>query len=303
MHKVINLTHADIQVLAENLHQDIKDIFFGSNRLVKLYPVPRGGIPVAYYLMSFGNYSISATPEDADVIVDDIIDSGATLKKYENAYPNKPFVALLSQSRPKEFMDAWINFPWEINNSNSSEGIQDNVRRLLQFIGEDADRGGLLETPARVEKAWKQWTSGYNVDPKTILKVFEDGGEKYDQMVMVKDIPIYSKCEHHLADIFGTATIAYIPNGKIVGLSKLSRLADIFARRLQVQERLTQQIADALQEHLQPLGVGVIIKARHMCMESRGLCQQGHHTVTVAFHGALKDDVSARAEFMSLASQ
>ena len=162
-------------------------------------------------------------------------------------------------------------------------------------------REGLQETPNRVGKAWLEWTRGYHVDIAALLKVFEDGAENYDQMVIGKDIPIYSKCEHHLADIFGTATIAYIPNGKIVGLSKLSRLADAFARRLQVQERLTAQIADALEEHLQPLGVGVVIKARHMCMESRGICQQGHHTITSALHGLLRDDPTARAEFMALA--
>jgi len=119
-------------------------------------------------------------------------------------------------------------------------------------------------------------------------------------MVIVKDIPIYSKCEHHLADIFGTCTIAYIPNGKIVGLSKLSRLANMYAKRLQVQERLTVQIADAINEHLQPQGVGVIIKARHMCMESRGICQQGHHTITSALRGVIKEEHEARSEFMLL---
>lgn len=161
-------------------------------------------------------------------------------------------------------------------------------------------RPGLLETPARVAKAWAHWTKGYAQDPAEILKVFEDGAEGYDEMVLVAGIPIYSKCEHHLADIFGTATIAYIPNKRIVGLSKLSRVADIFARRLQVQERLTTQIADCLNEHLQPLGVAVWINARHMCMESRGLCQQGHHTVTSAFRGeAFKPGAPLRAEFMA----
>ena len=131
--------------------------------------------------------------------------------------------------------------------------------------------------------------------------MFEDGAEKHDQMVTVRDIPIYSHCEHHLAPIFGTVTISYIPNGKIVGLSKLSRLADMYARRLQVQERLTDQIADALFEHLEAKGVGVVIKARHMCMESRGICQQGHHTVTTALRGAMKDEPDTRAEFLRLA--
>lgn len=165
----------------------------------------------------------------------------------------------------------------------------------------DHDREGLVETPARVVKAWAHWTSGYSVDIGKLLKTFEDGAEDYDGMVIVKDIPIYSKCEHHLADIFGTATIAYIPNGRVVGLSKLSRLADAFARRLQVQERLTTQIADSLVEHLKPLGVGVVIRARHMCMESRGICQQGHHTITSALRGVLKSEPEARAEFMRLA--
>lgn len=163
-------------------------------------------------------------------------------------------------------------------------------------------REGLVDTPERVRKAWEFWTSGYGKDPAELLKVFNDGAEGYDEMVVVKDIPIYSKCEHHLADIFGTATIAYIPDGRVVGLSKLSRLADMFARRLQVQERLTVQIADALNEHLQPKGVGVVLKCRHMCMESRGLCQQGHHTVTSALRGAIKGQPETRAEFLSIAN-
>ena len=177
-----------------------------------------------------------------------------------------------------------------------------HVKGMLSVLTDDHQREGLAETPARVAKAWKHWCSGYDVDIAKLLKVFEDGGERYDQMVLVKDIPIYSKCEHHLADIFGTASIAYIPNGRIVGLSKISRLADAFARRLQVQERLTDQIADALHEHLQPLGVGVLIKARHMCMESRGICQQGHHTVTTALRGVIKTEPQTRAEFLQLAN-
>lgn len=162
-------------------------------------------------------------------------------------------------------------------------------------------REGLKDTPERMAKAWEFWTSGYGTNPAEILKVFEDGAQNYDQMVIVKDIPLFSKCEHHFADIFGTVTIAYIPKGKIVGLSKLSRLADCFARRLQVQERLTCQIADAMVEHLQPHGVGVLVRARHMCMESRGISQQGHHTITTALRGVLLTEPAARQEFMGLA--
>lgn len=175
------------------------------------------------------------------------------------------------------------------------------ARNIFECVGEDAMREGLLETPARFAKAWDHWCSGYGKDPAEVLKVFDDGAQDYDEMVMVRDIPIYSKCEHHLADIFGTATIAYIPDGRVVGLSKLSRVADIYARRLQVQERLTVQIADALWTHLKPKGVGVIVRARHMCMESRGLCQQGHHTITSALRGVMKEG-DPRAEFLKLAS-
>lgn len=176
------------------------------------------------------------------------------------------------------------------------------IRQLLtNVIGEDAGRGGLEETPGRVIKAWKEWTSGYAKDPAAILKVFEDGAEGCDEMVVVHDIPVYSKCEHHLADIFGTATVAYIPNGKIVGLSKLPRLVDIFARRLQVQERLTNQVAEAIMQHLQPRGCGVVVKARHMCMESRGIRQPGTYTTTSALRGVFKEDAAVRAEFLALA--
>ena len=188
---------------------------------------------------------------------------------------------------------------------SENESVRLNVeyatRTLLSALVKDSGREGLVDTPARVAKAWKHWCSGYSIDIGKLLKTFEDGADGYDGMVIVKDIPIYSKCEHHLADIFGTATIAYIPNGKVVGLSKLSRLADAFARRLQVQERLTTQIADALVEHLNPTGVGVVIRARHMCMESRGICQQGHHTITSALRGVMRTDASAREEFMRLA--
>ncbi len=180
---------------------------------------------------------------------------------------------------------------------------EDSLASLLESVEPaTSKREGLRETPARAAKAWQFWCSGYNQDPAEILKVFEDGAGNYDQMVTVKDIPIYSHCEHHLASIFGTATISYIPNGRIVGLSKLSRLADIFARRLQVQERLTSQIADAIDTHLRPAGVGVILKCRHMCMESRGICQQGHHTITTALRGVILNEPQTRAEFMALAT-
>ena len=177
------------------------------------------------------------------------------------------------------------------------------TRTLLRTIeGVDgARREGLADTPARVAAAWEEWTSGYSKDPAAILKVFEDGAEGCDEMVVVHNIPVYSHCEHHLAAIFGEATVAYIPDGKIVGLSKLPRLVDIFARRLQVQERLTNQVAQAIMEHLKPRGCGVVIKARHMCMESRGIKQAGGYTTTSSLHGVFREDPAVRSEFLNLA--
>lgn len=296
----VELTHENIErlclalgeFLAEHGHLDLKNPG-------KCYPIPRGGVPAAYALASEFNIYIVDDPEEADFFFDDIIDSGATMEKWCAKYPGKPFLALIDKLDLNcIYKDDWIVFPWE---GTAEASITDNIVRLIQYIGEDAGREGLLETPTRAIKAWTHWCSGYKQDPKKVLKVFEDGAMGYDQMVTVKDIPLYSKCEHHMADIFGTVTISYIPAGKIVGLSKLSRLVDIFARRLQVQERLTNQIADALEECLSPLGVGVLIKARHMCMESRGICQQGHHTITTALTGVIKEEPETRAEFLALA--
>lgn len=179
--------------------------------------------------------------------------------------------------------------------------LEESFAQILDVVDPEPERGGLDETPTRAAKAWLEWTSGYAVDIPGLLKVFEDGAQGCDEMVVVKDIPIYSHCEHHLAAIFGTATIAYLPDGKIVGLSKLNRLADAFARRLQVQERMTNQIAEALMEHLKPLGCGVVIRARHMCMESRGVRQAGTYTFTSALRGVFREDPAVRAEFMALA--
>ena len=176
-------------------------------------------------------------------------------------------------------------------------------RRMLKHLGEDPTRQGLLETPQRVEKAWQHWTSGYEMDPADILKVFEDGAEQYNELIVVRGIPVYSHCEHHLAPFFGSATIGYTPNGKIVGLSKLTRLVDCFAKRLQVQERLTVQIADSLMEHLQPLSVGVVIRCRHMCMESRGIQTPGEETVTSALLGEMRTNLGLRNEFLALARE
>lgn len=293
---MLKLSYHQLNKLAARLAERIEALIpvnSAGERLV--YPVPRGGVSAALAVSAFTNITLVDDPSVAMLFLDDLIDSGATMQALCDEHPGIPFFALLDKHTDTEFAGQWIVFPWE---ENESQSIEDNFRRLLQFAGDDPTREGLLETPARAAKAWKHWFGGYAKNAADVLKVFEDGAEKHDQMVTVRDIPFYSHCEHHIAPIFGTVTISYIPNGKIVGLSKLSRLVDVFARRLQVQERLTDQIADALQENLQPLGVGVIIQARHLCMESRGVSQQGHTTLTTALRGVIHDDAQARSEFL-----
>jgi len=185
----------------------------------------------------------------------------------------------------------------------SDEFNENDWRRFLKSVGEDPDRPGLLETPHRVSKAWKHWTSGYEQNPADVLKAFEDGAEEYNELIVVRNIPVYSHCEHHLAPFFGKATVGYMPDGKIVGLSKLTRLVDCFAKRLQVQERLTIQVANALMEHLQPKAVGVVIRCRHLCMESRGIKTAGEETVTSAMLGELQPNLAMRTEFLDLARE
>jgi GTP cyclohydrolase I len=177
---------------------------------------------------------------------------------------------------------------------------EEMVRRQLELLGEDPSRDGLHKTPSRVAKAMAWLTHGYRLDPRTVIgdALFE---EDHENMVMVRDIEMYSMCEHHLLPFFGKVHIAYIPNGKIVGLSKLPRVVEVFARRLQVQERLGEQIADAIDSVLQPRGVGVVIEAVHLCMMMRGVEKQSSRTITSSLRGLFRDDAKTRSEFLRLA--
>ena len=177
--------------------------------------------------------------------------------------------------------------------------MKDAVRKLLMEIGEEPEREGLKKTPERVEKSLRYLTSGYRMSADAIMKdaVFS---ERCDEMVIVKDIDLFSLCEHHMLPFYGKAHVAYIPNGKILGLSKIPRIVEVFSRRLQVQERLTNQIATALQRGLNPRGVGVVIEALHLCMAMRGVEKQNSITVTSAMLGGFKSDPRTRQEFLSL---
>ena len=183
--------------------------------------------------------------------------------------------------------------------TDTSSPFQDSVLRMLRELDPEPEREGLRDTPRRVEKAFRFYTSGYRQDPKKVIgdALFE---AETDEMVLVRNIELYSLCEHHLAPFFGKAHVAYIPGKKIVGLSKVARVVEIYARRLQVQERLTMQIAQALDEVLEPRGVGVVLEASHLCMMMRGIEKQNSSTVTSCLLGLFRKDERTRAEFLNL---
>jgi GTP cyclohydrolase I len=184
----------------------------------------------------------------------------------------------------------------------TSATFENLVKEMLIRLGEDPEREGLLRTPARVHKAFEFLTRGYNEDPEALLKnaLFT---VTYDEMVIVKDVEVFSLCEHHMLPFFGKVHVAYIPNGKVIGLSKIPRLIEIFSRRLQIQERLTTQIAETIQKVIQPQGVGVVIEARHLCMMMRGVEKQHSAAVTSSMLGCFREEQETRTEFLSLIRQ
>ncbi len=182
---------------------------------------------------------------------------------------------------------------------HKEEEFEQAITKVLELLGEDPSREGLLKTPSRVAKSWKFLTEGYSQDPKEILNqaLFTTSN---DEMVLVRDIEFYSTCEHHLLPIIGRVHVAYIPDGKVVGLSKIPRIVDVYARRLQIQEQMTEQIADAILETIKPKGVAVVVHARHMCMEMRGVQKINSTTVSSALRGLFKSDERTRNEFYTL---
>lgn len=258
-----------------------------------VYGVPKGGMIAAGFLK---NAKKTWRPEEANIILDDIVDSGATRQKYVQKYPDAQFIALVEKTDRE-----WLVFPWEADHPMAQEGdsIQENVVRMLQFIGEDPTREGLKDTPNRIARAWRdEIFVGYQKDPKEVLTTFQTDG--YNQIILLRDIEMFSMCEHHMLPFTGVAHIAYIPNERIIGVSKLARLLDIYARRLQIQERIGEQVTNALMEHLKPQGAACIIEAVHMCMRMRGVSKQHSTMVTSSVKGVFFEDARARSELMEL---
>ena len=266
--------------------------------------VPRGGMVPAALLADrlMVPFVPLSTANGATVIVDDLVDSGATRDRVGTQHPGSRLVALFAKpGSPTPGLAEvvgdgdWLVFPWE--DADEQGGPTDAVRRLLQFVGEDPARDGLIDTPARVVKAWAEMTAGYRQDPASVLcRTFD---VPYDEMVVVRAVPFVSLCEHHVLPFTGTCTIGYVPGDRVVGLSKLARLVDVFARRLQVQERLTSQIAEAIERHLAPEGVGVVVRAEHSCMACRGVSKKAE-MVTSVLLGVMRSVPEARAEFLAL---
>lgn len=260
-----------------------------------IYGVPRGGVPIAVLLSKALNLPLVDSEDQISsktLIVDDLVDSGRTKARFEE----NDFAALYvkphspSPSFYVEVLDDWIEFPYEATEQDE----QSVITRLLEIIGEDPTREGLLDTPKRVIKFYKQFLSPDEFN----FTVFD--GEGYDEMIVQKNIPFFSLCEHHMAPFFGHATVAYIPGKKIVGLSKLARTVEHYSRRLQNQERITTQVANRLQEELDPMGVAVVLNARHFCMEMRGVKTHDVSTSTSKLLGVFKDKAEVRHEFLSI---
>jgi GTP cyclohydrolase I len=280
----------------ETIRRELRRIFPTEEPIRGVYGIPRGGAIMAQIAATAGLCYLVQKPEDATVILDDIYDSGRTAKEWMDRYP-EPELRVVFDKRDDAWKGKWLVFPWEEDGHKDTEH---HVVRLLEFFGEDPNRDGLRDTPKRYLKAWGELLAGYKADPKEILtRTFE---EDCDEMVICRDIDFHSTCEHHLLPFTGTAHVGYLPSdaGRVVGLSKMARLVDCFARRLQVQEKLTRQVAQAMMEHLQPLGVGVIVVAKHSCMSCRGVQKQNAEMVTSVTLGAFRDQNPVRTEFLNL---
>ena len=292
------LTFEDIKKASEKVSDEIIKRIHANP--LWIYAIPRGGIPAAYSVMSvMERGELVSDIKDANIILDDLIDSGATKKKYTKMNPDALFVALFDKQTDESICNEWLVFPWENNSQSSAEDIP---IRFLQFIEEDMSREGLIDTPSRVVKSWGDLYKGYKIKIEDIFTVFESEG--YDELVILRSIEFYSTCEHHLLPFFGKAHIAYIPDKKVIGISKLVRLLEAYSRRIQIQERLTKQITTALDKYLNPIGSACVIEATHLCIVSRGVEKQHSTMITSSLSGVFREDstkgLAARQEVMRL---
>lgn len=305
MKSIMKITYAQMEQDSKNLAEKIE------KKYDAVYGIPAGGlIPAFIVSRELGVPLVSEIEEGKDtLVVDDLIDSGRTVNDLQDKYDKQLDFAVVYKKDVEgvllsgEIMigkvvpNEWIDLPHE----GVELPVENNIIRLLQYLGEDVNREGLVDTPKRVIKSYKELYGGYGKKVEDILTVFESEG--FDEMVILKDIEFFSTCEHHMLPFFGKAHVAYIPgdNNKIVGISKLARIVDIFARRLQNQERLTQNIVDAIETHLQPLGVAVVIEAQHFCMKARGVAKHNAKMKTAHLTGVFRDDTNnARSEFYKL---
>ena len=291
--------NVDIQNLTNQIKQS-KIIY------IALYGVPRGGAIVAAALSQSLNLPLitlfeedrKRNPDKQILIVDDLVDSGTTRMKWTGwdfaCLHKKKKASIPITYYAKEIANEWIEYFWESNEMPA----EDAAIRLIQMIGEDINRDGLKETPKRFVKSWQHLFSGYKVNPGSIIKCFE--GDGYNQIVLLRDIEMYSTCEHHILPFIGKAHIAYIPDKKVIGISKLARLLEIFSRRLQIQERICEQVTQAIMTHLQPLGAACVIEAEHLCMRMRGVQKQNSVMVTSSLKGVFLENLATREEFLRL---
>ena len=271
----------------------------------KLYGVPRGGMYAALAVCDMMNSRFNGEAYVVDevrgchYVIDDIIDSGDTRLRYGREYgiPMESFHALIDKTaglpEGADYLDKWVVFPWE---RGKDEGPEDNIKRIIQYIGDDPERPGNVDTPPRVTTSSAELFSGYNQRPEEVLKTFD---EPCDEMVLLKDIEFYSTCEHHMLPFVGRAHVAYLPSDRVVGISKLARLVEVYSRRLQIQERIGIQVTTALMDILKPRGAACILQAKHFCMCCRGVNKQGSKMVTSSLQGAFREP-AVRAELFSL---
>lgn len=277
-----NISWEEIKILC-----DKSSTIINFNKYDSYYGVPKNGLYIAEELKKIIDKPIVWNPDKNTLVVDDLIESGETISKY----PDNDCLVLYQKGESCKLKDnvvsvckissgEWIQFPWE-----SEIDIESCITRQLEYLGEDPNREGLKDTPKRIRKSWNKIYGGYRENPADILKRRFTPESKYPTPIILKDIEFYSTCEHHLLPFFGKISIAYIPDKEIVGISKLARLVECFARRMQIQERLTEDIANSIFEYLHPLGVFILCEAQHFCMVARGVEKKKGVMVTSSYRG------------------